>query len=161
MPHQWLIWKGLLDMGAVDKAFQIAQTALTVWKQETDLSYNCYEHFIIPTRRGAGNHQFGGLSAPVMAWFTALYVPGTVTGGFDVWVLGKQETHLGQGLETTLQWSSAAHHRPTVLLCLNAQISYQFFLNEKPIASRKLTDGLFAIDLPVAEGRGILKAVPH
>ena len=31
---------------------------------------------MIESRRGAGWHQFGGLSAPVAQWFAAYYVPG-------------------------------------------------------------------------------------
>jgi neutral trehalase len=29
MPHQWIIWKTLLDLGQGDFAWQIAHTALT------------------------------------------------------------------------------------------------------------------------------------
>ena len=56
--------------------------ALNVWKKEVDLTYNCYEHFMLANGRGAGFHQFSGLSTPVLMWYNALYKPYTVTGGF-------------------------------------------------------------------------------
>jgi len=84
MPHQWLLWKSLIDYGRFDMVIRIAQTALELWRRETEDSYNCYEHFIIETGRGAGWHQFGGLSTPVLAFFHALYRIGRVTPGYDV-----------------------------------------------------------------------------
>jgi len=86
MPHQWFVWRMLLDLGETDLAFRIAQTALQVWAREVDASYHCFEHFIVETGRGAGWHQFSGLSTPVLCWFAAYYVPGRLTAGFDVWV---------------------------------------------------------------------------
>ena len=72
MPHQWLFWRALLDLGRADAAHCIAATALDVWKNEVETSYNCFEHFIVESGRGAGWHQFGGLSAPVLCWYGAL-----------------------------------------------------------------------------------------
>ena len=40
----------------------------------------------IQSGRGAGWHQFGGLSAPVTQWFASYYRPGTVTTGFDTYL---------------------------------------------------------------------------
>ncbi|MCU6794944.1 trehalase family glycosidase [Paenibacillus sp. WQ 127069] len=87
MPHQWFFWKTMLDLGHPELAFRIADTALTVWKRETETTYNCYEHFIVQTGRGAGWHHFGGLSAPVLNWFAAYYERGKVSVGFNVWML--------------------------------------------------------------------------
>ncbi len=86
MPHQWFLWKTMLDLGQADFAFKIAQTALDLWKAEVDESYNCFEHFLIESGRGAGWHQFSALSSPVLAWFSAYYRPGRLTAGFDTWV---------------------------------------------------------------------------
>ncbi|MGG1519710.1 trehalase family glycosidase [Paenibacillus oryzisoli] len=87
MPHQWFFWKTMLDLGYPDLASRIAHTALELWKRETEDTYNCYEHFIVQTGRGAGWHQFGGLSAPVINWFASYYQLGKVTAGFNVWML--------------------------------------------------------------------------
>ena len=86
MPYQWLFFKAALDDGKGDFAFQVADTALSLWQEECALSYHCFEHFMIESHRGAGWHQFGGLSAPVVQWFESYYRPGTVTTGFNTFV---------------------------------------------------------------------------
>lgn len=86
MPYQWIFFKAALDAGRGDFAFRIASTALDLWQEECAQSYQCFEHFSIQTCRGAGWHQFGGLSAPVVHWFAACYRPGTLTTGFDTFV---------------------------------------------------------------------------
>ena len=90
MPHQWILWKGLLDLGERALAHRVARTALALWRRETGVSGNCYEHFMIATGRGAGYHHFSGLSAPVLDWFRAYYQPGSVTAGFDTAILSQQ-----------------------------------------------------------------------
>ncbi|GGG73772.1 MGH1-like glycoside hydrolase domain-containing protein [Paenibacillus radicis (ex Gao et al. 2016)] len=87
MPHQWFFWKTMFDYGYPDLAYRIANTALELWKRETEATYNCYEHFIVQSGTGAGWHHFGGLSAPVINWFAAYYELGKVTTGFNVWML--------------------------------------------------------------------------
>lgn len=87
MPHQWILSKALLDRGRHDLSYEIACKGLKVWKNETDETYNCYEHFMVENGRGAGFHQFSGLSSPVMKWFETYYVPGTVTCGFQTKLL--------------------------------------------------------------------------
>ena len=57
---------------------------------------------MIESRRGAGWHQFGGLSAPVAQWFAAYYVPGTLTTGFDVFVQCARWLPGNAGLEAEL-----------------------------------------------------------
>ena len=89
MPHQWLMWKALLDEGEWEFAERIGETALSVWQREHELSGCCYEHFSALTGRGCGSHAFGGLSTPVLKWFHAYYAPGRLTGGFDCWVDGR------------------------------------------------------------------------
>ncbi len=86
MPHQWFFWKTMLDYGQADFAWQIAHTALELWRRETALTYHCFEHFLVETGRGAGWHQFGGLSSPVLNWYAAYYRPGIINAGFDVWI---------------------------------------------------------------------------
>lgn len=85
MSHQWFIWKTMLDNGEADFAFEIADRALNIWKEETDFSYYTYECFGIATKRGGWFHNFGGLSAPICIWANCYYKPQTVTSGFDVW----------------------------------------------------------------------------
>jgi len=79
MPHQWFAFLGMLALCRAEDAARIAQTALDTWKRETDATYNCYEHFVLTSGRGGGWHHFSGLSSPVVLWYHALKVPGTVT----------------------------------------------------------------------------------
>ena len=32
-PHQWMVWKALLDLGEGEKAYQVATTALNTWEK--------------------------------------------------------------------------------------------------------------------------------
>lgn len=84
--HQWFLWKSMLDYGFSNKAWIIANRALNAWKQEVDESYNCFEMMHVATGRGGWFHHFGGLSAPLNIWFSAYYVPGTVSCGLNVWL---------------------------------------------------------------------------
>ena len=91
MPHQWILWKALLDLGEAALAHRVARTAMRLWRKETDASGgNCYEHFMLATGRGAGFHHFSGLSAPVLSWFESYYRPGTATVGFDTAILAQR-----------------------------------------------------------------------
>ena len=85
-PHQWFIWKTMLDCGETQFAYTIAKLALDIWKREVDYSYYTFEMVNVVTGRGGWFHNFGGLSAPVNLWAAAYYKPGTFNTGFDVWV---------------------------------------------------------------------------
>ncbi|WP_135556796.1 MGH1-like glycoside hydrolase domain-containing protein [Paenibacillus cymbidii] len=125
MAHQWFYWKMMLDCGQADDAWRIASTALALWEKETAESYHCFEHFMIETGRGAGWHQFGGLSAPVLSWFAAYHRIGRVTAGFDVWMrdIRFDERHT----RAELIWTHRANDMAspyTVLVCLRPGLRY-------------------------------------
>ena len=82
MPHQWVLWKSALDKGLDSLCDKIAFTGMDLWKKEVELTYNCYEHFMIANGRGSGFHQFSGLSTPVLLWYKAYFSPGTINTGF-------------------------------------------------------------------------------
>lgn len=85
-PHQWFIWKSMLDMAESDFAYKIAQLALDVWKREVDYSYYTFEMVNVVTGRGGWFHNFGGLSTPITMWANAYFRAGTLNTGFDTWV---------------------------------------------------------------------------
>ena len=116
MPYQWMFFKAALDDGLPDFAFRIADTALRLWQNECARSYHCFEHFMIESGRGAGWHQFGGLSAPVAYWYAAYYRPGTLTTGFDTFVRRADWQPGCTGLTATLDATRAG--RFTVLAVL-------------------------------------------
>ncbi len=85
-PHQWFIWKSMLDIGESDFAYKIAKLALDIWKREVDYSYYTFEMVNVVTGRGGWFHNFGGLSTPITMWSNAYYKAGTLNTGFDTWV---------------------------------------------------------------------------
>jgi len=104
MPHQWFVWKALLDYGHTEKARKLAITALELWKKEVDASYNCFEHFTVKTGRGAGWHHFGGLSTPVLAWFKSYFVKGSLTLGFDAIINTQKWSLTNDSLEADVKF---------------------------------------------------------
>lgn len=145
MPHQWILWKALLDHGELSLALRISERALEIWQKEVSLTYNCYEHFMIKNRRGAGFHQFSGLSTPVLMWFSALYTPFTVTVG-----------HLGTVRDIKRDEKRFAFRlhlrgeRPIALVCLPEGKEYVI---ETSGEARRVNEGTYAIvyEKPVDE----------
>lgn len=86
MPYQWLFFKAALDAGKTDFAYRLADTLLQLWQGECAQSYHCFEHFMIESRRGAGWHQFSGLSSPIVQFYASYYRTGSLTTGFDTFL---------------------------------------------------------------------------
>lgn len=85
-PHQWFIWKSMLDCGESVFAKDIAHLALNIWKREVESTYYTFEMVNTVTGLGGWFHNFGGLSSPLNMWMKAYYCPGTVNVGFDCWL---------------------------------------------------------------------------
>lgn len=85
-PHQWFIFKSMLDLGEKDIARDIAHMALDIWKREVDDTYYTFEMVNTVTGCGGWFHNFGGLSTPINMWVKAYYSPGTVNTGFDTYL---------------------------------------------------------------------------
>ncbi len=66
IPHNVMIWKALRELGEEEKAGRLAEALLSVWERETRASYHSFELFRAATGRGAGWHQFSGLSFPLV-----------------------------------------------------------------------------------------------
>ncbi len=116
MPHQWFMWKTCLDLGLGSEAWRIARTALELWAREVQESRRCYEHFPLSTGRGAGWHQFGGLSSPVLNWYAAYYQPETVTVGLDTWIRRRSASRGVLSLSLQVDESSESG-ASTILIC--------------------------------------------
>ncbi len=158
MPHQWFIWKTMLDLGLPDLAFKIADKGLNVYKNETDESYYTFEHFLAATGRGAGWHQFSGLSTPVLSWFSAYYKPGTATTGFEVWIKSQSFNDDFSSYEANLLFDNATTpHKRSMLLCLNPSYKYRIIFNGNVLESESPYDGLLQFSLPPTNKGGILK----
>jgi hypothetical protein len=160
MPHQWFLWKTMLDLGQPDFAYKIAHTALDLWKNEVDDSYSCFEHFPIESGRGAGWHQFSALSSPVLAWFAAYYRPGRLTAGFDTWVHSCDVEPGNAGLGADLEIRPRPAGETTVLVTLQPDRDYRALWNGKPVFTRATPSGTLQVALPRDSGRGRLNVVP-
>jgi hypothetical protein len=152
MPHQWFMWKTMFDLNQPEKAIQIAQTALNVWKRETDDTYNCWENFSVESGNGGGWHQFGALSSPVLNWFSALYKPGTVTYGFNMWCTSQKFSAVNDGFKGEFKLFADPYTKgAAMLLCLNEKYNYQARCNGKSIPIKKVLNGLYIINIDAGQ----------
>lgn len=151
MPHQWFYWKTMLDLGYHEQARRIAMTALECWRKETERTYNCYEHFIVSSGRGAGWHHFGGLSTPVLAWFNAYYRPGTVTVGFDTWVQSVTYNDELKGCEVILANSGQRGGEHCIIVVMNPSLQYTVEWNGTAAVSTEVLPGALEVLLPIGE----------
>jgi len=147
MPHQWFMWKTMLDIGEADFAFKIADTALNLWKKEVESTYNCSEHFVIESQRGAGWHQFSGLSTPVLSWFNSYYQQGTLTTGFNTWVLEKEFDSTKTNLSARLKVDESKGKDFSIVVCLNPAYSYLVYWNNKQIEFKEISAGTLSITM--------------
>lgn len=156
-PHQWMMWKALLDLGKGEEAYRVAHTALDNWEKECEESYFTFEHFIISSGRGAGWHQFSGLSSPILNWFAAYYRPGKVSTGFEVWITKSNfnENHSRYKAELSFDDSTKPHER-CMIVCMDAGHQYEVFFNGKPVQYRSGHAGMLEITLPVTNKTGEL-----
>ena len=148
MPHQWFFFKAMLDMGEADFAYRIAKTALETWKRETEATYNCMEHFIIDTGRGAGWHQFGALSSPVVNWFSAYYKKGIITTGYDFWIREKKFAPDHSSLHAKLIRAEKKDGYSAVIVTMQEDRKYQVKVNGKVVSYDMPHNGCLVIRVP-------------
>lgn len=162
MPHQWTMWKALLDCGRGKEAYKIAMTALQIWEKECRESNNTFEHFIISSGRGAGWHQFSGLSSPIINWFTSYYKVGKVTTGFEIWIENDSFNDNYSGYQATMNFDDATNpHQRCMLICLNPDFEYVAYFNDKKIKSQSYYAGLLEVTLPAFNKTGKLRIVKN
>ncbi|MBI5370781.1 MAG: glycoside hydrolase [Sphingobacteriales bacterium] len=160
MPHQWFTWKTMLDLGRPELAFKIAEKALDVYSKETNESYYTFEHFLAKSGRGAGWHQFSGLSNPVLSWFGAYYRKGTVTTGFETWINQQSFNKDLSSYKADIVFDQATTaHQRSILICLNPAFTYTVTFNGKKVNSESPYPGLLQIKLPASNTGGKLEVV--
>ena len=154
MSHQWYVWKTMLDNGEADFAFEIAQRALDMWKEETDFSYYTYECFGIATRRGGWFHNFGGLSAPICIWANAYFKPQTVTTGFDVWTDYQKTTD--KSAEISFKYFGE-NEQYTMIVTLSDNAEYTAYLNGEEIQFNERSKGSLEFTFDESVKSGVLE----
>lgn len=161
-PHQWVMWKSLLDAGQGERAYRIAQTALETWKKECEESYYTFEHFIISSGRGAGWHQFSGLSSPILNWYSAYYKTGKVSTGFEIWIHENTFTEDHRQYRAKISFDDATDARERcMIVCMNPDRTYSVLFNGKPVESRSYHPGLIEITLPATNKTGEITILPN
>ncbi|PTW00142.1 glycosyl hydrolase family 63 [Halanaerobium saccharolyticum] len=158
MPHQWFIWKTLLDLNRADLAYKIAITGLELWQNEVDKSYSCFEHFLLQSKRGAGWHHFSGLSTPVMSWFAAYFTAGKLTVGFDTWVINQEFKNDNSSLEARLR-IFGNNDGVNITVSLNSSNEYNVLWNGKLIKHEAIKGGILNIQIPGGEFEGDLEVL--
>ena len=149
-PHQWFIWKSMLDLGETDFAYTIAKLALDVWKREVDYSYYTFEMVNVVTGRGGWFHNFGGLSTPITMWANAYYKPGTLNTGFDTWVDKSEFSDDNSRLEAEFTHFGNSKNF-TFIAAMNDEENkkYKVLLDGKEIAYNERFGGTLEISLSV------------
>jgi Mannosylglycerate hydrolase MGH1-like glycoside hydrolase domain len=160
LAHQWFLWKTMLDLGRADLACRIAQTGLKLWKEATDSTYDCWEHFKPQKPFGQGWEQFTSLSSPTLSWFASLYTPGRLTCGFEVWIEECRFSGNNRRLRAKLKTSGKLGCQFSLLACMNPGFHYQVHWNGGPAKFNTLHDGLLQVRLPRESGVGELQVTP-
>ena len=144
MPHQWILWRALFDNGQGELAQKIADTALRLWRDETEDSYCCFEHFMIKSGRGSGFHQFSGLSSPVLSFFESYYTPGRITLGLLSTAVEEKWSDDNTELRFTCNCQGKS---PLALIVMKAGYKYRFTVNGRTAKAIKQTKGAYLISL--------------
>ena len=150
-----------VDLRPADLAHKIAEKALDIYKREVDASYSTFEYYSAKTGRGAGWHQFAGLTAPVINWFSSYYKPGTVTTGFEIWI-DKQSFNTDLSSykgNYSFDQSTPPHHR-SLLICMNPAYAYKVSFNGKNIEADNPYPGMLQITLPATNKDASLIITP-
>ena len=151
-PHQWFIWKSMLDIGETNFAYKIAQLALDIWKREVDYSYYTFEMVNVVTGRGGWFHNFGGLSTPITMWSNAYYKAGTLNTGFDIWVDKYEFTDNNKSLSADITYFGNKK-KFTVIATMNddENKNYKVYLDGKEIPFNERFKGTIEIELSIAD----------
>ena len=153
-PHQWILWKALLDDGQTDISTEIALKALTVYGKETDATYCSFENFTIKTKRGNGYHQFSGLTCPCLNWFKAYFTPGSVSCGFLTQLYDIKTSGRGDFVEFSYTTET---ENACVLVCVNSEFEYNCFVDGKKVKTATAINGAFYINLIKKSGKITVK----
>ena len=161
MPHQLVLWKTMLDCNLPEKASQIAFTALDVWKKECEESCQSFEHFIIDSGRGAGWHNFSGLSSPVANWFASYFKKGTLTTGFDTMMISGEMADDFSSYSGFVEFDKdACGRKVAIMVCMSEKYDYKALLNGKPVEMQSPYKGLMYLSLPASSKPSKLEIIP-
>lgn len=153
-PYQYLLWKSMLDIGENEFAYQIAERALTSWKDEVEFSYHTFEMIQIETERGGWFHQFSGLSTPIVIWYNAYYKKGTVTVGYETWI---EESCFSQDMtEARIVYKLNSQKKNYMIVVMDSDFTYKVLINGEEVEYTEHTKGAIEIRLSEKQGEVIV-----
>ncbi|MBR3975491.1 MAG: hypothetical protein IKJ88_06480 [Clostridia bacterium] len=149
-PHQWFIWKSMLDLGESDFAYTIAKLALDIWKREVDYSYYTFEMVNVVTGRGGWFHNFGGLSTPITMWANAYFKPGTFNTGFDMWVDKAEFNENNTAFNAEINYFGE-NKKSTVIVTMDENEKYKVTLDGEEIEFVERFNGTVEITVSIKD----------
>jgi hypothetical protein len=163
LPHQWVLWKALLDIGEAERAWKIADTALKTWSRITDQTGNCYEHVNIKDQLGDGCPHFSGLSTPLLDWFDSYHTCYRLNGGHDLLIRDLQICHETASLRARLSFAENAADvsQRVVLVSLRSDVvKVRAFWKDVAVAVKSPYAGHFWVMIPAHADEGELRILP-
>lgn len=150
-PHQWFIWKAMLDCFEGDFAFEIAKRAIDIWKREVESTYYTFEMVNVKTGCGGWFHNFGGLSTPINLWTKAYFSPGTVNVGFDTYLDRTVFCENNSRLEVDFTYYGE-NSGFLMLAVMNGGKKYEAKLDGKKINVNERVNGLAELEIKCGKG---------
>lgn len=158
VPHQYFIWKALLDNNRPDLAQKLAFNALEAWNRECKESYNCCEHYIISSGRGAGWHNFSGLSSPMVNFYNNYFRLGHIATGFDTSVEKSSFDEDYTSCSASLRFDKSSEGQEKALLvCMNPEHEYEACFNGHKVKVDSPYAGMLYISVPATIKPGKLE----
>ena len=94
VPHGWILWNSLLDLGDIEFCENISKTYLDTWASEVNKTYSFFENFMLINGRGSGFHNFSGLSSPMLNFYSSYYAKNYISCGFETLILSKTDSEI-------------------------------------------------------------------
>lgn len=161
VPHQYFIWKALLDCGQAELASKLALTILDTWERECRESYWSFEHFIISSGRGAGWHSFSGLSSPVINLHDSYFRIGHIATGFDTAVKHSSFNDSFTECKATLVFDkSSIGQKKSLLICMSPGSDYNVLVNGSPAEFSSPFSGLLQVSMTATTKPMRLEVIP-
>jgi glycogen debranching enzyme len=158
IPPQWWFWKGALDQGKADFAYNLAHAVLKNARHVAEEKWNTYENFSYSEMEAGGSGlNFAGLATPSLDFFHSYYVPGTISFGHDAWV---EETEWSEDKTSVRSMVRFEQDRPgeirLVLACFDPGGETAATWKGKEVPVEQVTDGAVYVRLPCRKETGEL-----
>jgi len=154
----WWFWKGALDQGKGEFAYNIAHAVLQNARDVAEKSWNTYENFSYSEMEGGGTSlNYAGHAAPELDFFHSYYVPGTISFGHDAWVEQQEWSEEGTEVRSVVRFEQ---DRPgetrLVLVVFETGGTVTATWKGRNVPAERVTDGGVYVRLPCKQEKGEL-----